>query len=1089
MTSNIKEMKDQSSGIFNICNTSGKLFSLRIKLSILFLFSFGLSLFANNGYSQDTKITISADNKTVLEIIEFIELRTDYNFIYRLDDVDVDRLVSINAKEKTISDVLNLVFEGTKTEYVIKNDQILLKIKEGAKTPQVSSEQQKTIVAGKVVDQNNEPLLGVSVLEVGTTNGTQTDFDGLYSLEVNANAVIQFAYLGFKTQEISVEGKTNINIQMEPNSESLDEIVIVGYGTQRKSDVTGSLSSVPRERLEQLPNTNFSQAIQGSVPGVSIQTTGSSADGDEINILIRGRNSFSTGRNEPLIVLDGVPYTGNMSDINPTDIASIDILKDASSAAIYGSRAANGVILITSKKGSSGQVKFSYDGLYGSENLTDFPRPMTPAEFYDFKRIRDETLLTDSEIQIFESGGGTNWIDLATRTGSRQQHTISASGGSENIKYYVSGSYLDVQGVAVNDLFRRSTVRINLDADLTKWLTIGTNTQLSYSDRDGQNASFNGAYRANPLTTAFNEDGTLNIYPWPEDVQTRNPLESTLFDDNYDTYKVFTNNYIDVKLPFIEGLSYRLNTGIEYTNIARQQYQGRNTQAGLIVQGRAELEDNILTNVLAEHLLNYKNTFGKSTIAATALYSYQRIEQDIRGLRARGFTSDELTWYQAGLGEVVEPSYSYSDQITLSSMLRLNYTYDDRFLFTLTGRRDGFSGFGLNNKWGNFGSAAVGWNIHNEDFMKDNKIFNNLKLRASYGLNGNQAVGPYQTLTTVDDRPYLSGSNTAIGFIPDDIGNPDLRWESTVMGNIAVDYGLFDNRLYGTLEYYSSRTNDLLLSRTISSVSGDDAITDNIGELQNTGFEVLIAGDIISKQDFRWNVSVNASWLRNEITELYGDGGDDLENQWFIGQPINVAYDLEYDGVYQIGEDIASSAQPNAQPGFAKIVDQNNDGVIDDEDRVILGNEDPDFFAGVNTTFTYKSFSLNIFSQGAFGAIKQNGLLRDDVNSDIRRNTIPKNWWTPDNPTNEFWANNIDANLRSVDIYQSIDYWRIKDITLTYTLPRKYVESFGIDSLRLYATGRNLFTITNYEGLDPELTGNRDIPLAKSYIFGMNLSF
>jgi hypothetical protein len=371
----------------------------------------------------------------------------------------------------------------------------------------------------------------------------------------------------------------------------------------------------------------------------------------------------------------------------------------------------------------------------------------------------------------------------------------------------------------------------------------------------------------------------------------------------------------------------------------------------------------------------------------------------------------------------------------------------------------------------------------------DNTIFNNLKLRASYGLNGNQAVGPYQTLTTVNDRPYLSGSNTAIGFIPDDIGNADLRWESTLMGNIAVDYGLFKNRLYGTLEYYSSRTNDLLLSRTISSVSGDDAITDNIGELQNTGFEVLIAGDIISKEDFRWNVSVNASWIRNEITELYGDGGDDLENQWFIGQPINVAYDLEFDGVYQIGDDIASSAQPNAQPGFAKIVDQNNDGVIDDEDRVILGNEDPNFFAGLNTTFTYKSFSLNIFSQGAFGAIKENGLLADDVNSDIRRNTIPKNWWTPDNPTNEFWANNIDANLRSVDIYQSIDYWRIKDITLTYTLPRKYVESFGLDSLRIYTTGRNLFTITNYTGLDPELTGNRDIPLAKSYVFGMNLSF
>ena len=1065
------------------------IFSFKMMLTIICTFSFVFGVMAKNNHSQDTKISINTQETPLSDIFDYIELKTDYRFIYKLDDVNINRKISINVKEKTIEEVLEILFNGTQTEYIIKDTQVLLKAKDNEGLIERNTVYQEKInVNGTVFDQMSRPLLGVSVVELGTTNGTQTDFNGQFSLEVNTDATLQFAYLVFNTVDIEVDGKKNIDLQMTPNSEGLDEIVIVGYGTQRKSDITGSVSSVSRDRLEQLPNTNFSQAIQGAVPGVSVQTTGSSADGDEINILIRGRNSFSSGRNEPLIVLDGVPYTGNMSDINPTDIASIDILKDASSAAIYGSRAANGVILITSKKGSKGVVKFSYDGLYGSENLTDFPRPMTPAEYYDFKLIRDETLLTDSEIQLFESGGGTNWIDLATRTGSRQQHTISASGGSEKSKYYVSASYLDVQGVAVNDQFKRSTLRINLDADLTNWLKIGTNTQLSYSDRDGQNASFGGAYRANPLTTAFNEDGTLNIYPWPEDVQTRNPLESTLFDDNYDTYKVFTNNFIDVTLPYIKGLSYRLNTGIEYTNLNRQQYRGRNTQAGLIVQGSAELEDNLLTNVLVENLLNYKNKFGKSAVAATALYSYQRIEQDIRSVRARGFTSDELTWYQAGLGEVVEPSYSYSNQVTLSTMLRLNYTYDDRFLLTLTGRRDGFSGFGLNNKWGNFASGAVGWNLHNETFM-DNTIFNNLKLRASYGLNGNQAVGPYQTLTTVNDRPYLSGSNTAIGFIPDDIGNADLRWESTLMGNIAVDYGLFKNRLYGTLEYYSSRTNDLLLSRTISSVSGDDAITDNIGELQNTGFEVLIAGDIISKEDFRWNVSVNASWIRNEITELYGDGGDDLENQWFIGQPINVAYDLEFDGVYQIGDDIASSAQPNAQPGFAKIVDQNNDGVIDDEDRVILGNEDPNFFAGLNTTFTYKSFSLNIFSQGAFGAIKENGLLADDVNSDIRRNTIPKNWWTPDNPTNEFWANNIDANLRSVDIYQSIDYWRIKDITLTYTLPRKYVESFGLDSLRIYTTGRNLFTITNYTGLDPELTGNRDIPLAKSYVFGMNLSF
>jgi len=943
-------------------------------------------------------------------------------------------------------------------------------------------------ISGNVKDESNMPLPGVNIIIKGTTTGTSTNFDGNYSISASVGQILEFSYLGFKTKEVLVGNATTYNVILVTDNSQLDEVVVVGYGTQKRSDVTGSVTSVSKERLEQVPNTNFSQAIQGSVAGVGIQTTGSSADGDEINILIRGRNSFSNERNQPLIVLDGVPYSGNISDINPTDIASIDILKDASSSAIYGSRAANGVILITSKKGLSGIVKFSYDGLYGSENLTEFPRPMSPSEYYNFKLIRDETLITDSERELFENGGGTNWLDLATRTGSRLQHTISASGGSEKTKYYISASYLDVQGVAVNDQFQRTTLRVNLDASLTNWLKIGTNTQLSFAERDGQNASFGGAYLANPLTTAYNEDGTLNIFPWPEDVQTRNPLESLLFKDNHDTYKVFTNNYIDVNLPFIEGLSYRMNTGFELTSLNRQQYRGRDTQEGLRVQGSLDLEDNLLTYILLENILNYKNKFGKHSVAATALYSYQKIEQDIRTVGARGFPSDELTWYQAALGAVIEPGYEYSEQVTLSAMLRLNYTYDDRFLVTVTGRRDGYSGFGENNKWGNFLSGALGWNIHKESFM-NNSIFNTLKLRSSYGLNGNQALGPYQTLTTLDNRSYLNGTVTAIGFIPDEIGNPNLKWESTLMANVAVDYALLENRISGTFEYYSSKTNNLLLNRTISSVSGDNAITDNIGELSNTGFEVSISADVINKDDFRWNISANAAWTENKITKLYGDGTDDLENQWFIGKPINVAFDLEFDGVYQIGEDIASSAQPNALPGHAKIIDQNNDGAIDDEDRVILGNEDPNFIAGFGTTITYKDFSLNIFTQGAFGAIKENTLLQDDVFSDIKRNTTPKNWWTPDNPTNEFWANDVDANLRNVGIYESIDYWRIKDVTLTYTLPRTFSESMGIDNLRVYLTGRNLFTITNYTGLDPELTGNRDIPLSKSYVFGINLSF
>jgi TonB-linked SusC/RagA family outer membrane protein len=1061
-----------------------------------FLIFLGLTGVSASVYSQSKKLTLNVENVSIREVFDLIESQSEFVFIYKKNVIDPARKVNLKVEELTIDKVLDKLFRDSDTKYEILNRQIILTPDRSVKTKPVDimrleiQQPQQKEVTGKVTDTGGLPLPGVSVIVKGTTIGTITNADGEFSLNIPIDAeTLQFSFVGMQTQEIPVEGRRAFDVVMEEETVGIDEVVVVGYGTQRKSDITGSVSSIPENRLEQVSNTNFVEAIQGSVPGVNIQTTSSGAEGDDINILIRGRNSFSQGRNTPLIVLDGVPYSGNLSELNTTDIASIEVLKDASSAAIYGSRAANGVILITSKEGKKGEVRFSYDGLVGIETFGDYPKPMTPSEFYEFKRIRDESLLTDSEIELYENGGGTDWLDLATRTGSRHHHTLSASGGSENVKFYVSGSLLDVEGIAINDQFQRASVRINLDVNLTNWLTMGTNTQLSRADRDGNPASFGSAFSINPLTTAYNEDGSLTMDPWPEDVQTQNPLHPLLYKNNYDTYKVFTNNYLNVQLPFIEGLSYRLNTGIEYTNLNRQNYMGRDTKNGFRDQGRAELTDNISTNYLVENIANYKRKLGKHTLALTGLYSYQNTTQDVRRLNARGFPGDELTWYQASSAAVIEPGYSFSDQTTLSNMLRINYNYDDRYLLTLTGRRDGFSGFGENHKWGNFYSGAAGWNAHNEVFLRES-IFDQLKLRVSYGLNGNQAIGPYETLTTLTRRPYLDGSSTAPGFIPDDIGNPNLRWESTLMGNIAIDYALFENRLNGIVEYYESKTNDLLLSKTISPVSGDgnNAMTDNIGELRNSGIEVLISGDIIRKSDFNFNITANFAWTKNEISKLYGDGKDDLANKWFLGEPINVAFDHEFGGVWQIGEDIENSAQPNHEPGFSKIVDQNGDGVIDDEDRTILGNLDPNIFAGLNASIQYKGISLNIFSQGSFGAIRDNDLLADDVSSDIGNNTIAKNWWTPDNPTNEYWANHLDANVPKVDIYQSVDYWRLKDITLSYDIGR-HLGDLGIDNLQVYLTGRNLLTITGYEGLDPELTSNRGIPLTKSYVFGLNLSF
>jgi len=439
-----------------------------------------------------------------------------------------------------------------------------------------TSNAQNKNITGKVMDTDGLGIPGVTILEEGTTNGTVTNADGDYSISVSSSAeILVFSYVGMLKQEIEIGNQTEINVTLEASDIGLDEVVVVGYGTQKKSDITGSVASLPNERLEMIPNTNVAQALQGAVAGVSVTNNSSNAEGNDVTILIRGRNSI-TASNTPLIVLDGMPYSGSLSDINPTDIQSLEILKDASSAAIYGARGSNGVILVTSKRGKDGKARFNYDGYYGMQQATNVPDLLTPSEFYDFKNYREPGEITTSEEALYQSGGGTEWVDLALRTGTTMQHNLSVSGGSKKLKYYLSGSLLDVEGIAVGDNYQRSSLRINLESGVTNWLTLGTNTQLSYSDRSGRHASWSGgldgAYYLNPLSSSHDENGNLTIYPWPEEVYWGNPLQNTLAKESDKLYKVVSNVYFDVELPFVPGLSYKLNAGIEYTGSRRGTY-------------------------------------------------------------------------------------------------------------------------------------------------------------------------------------------------------------------------------------------------------------------------------------------------------------------------------------------------------------------------------------------------------------------------------------------------------------------------------------------------------------------------------------
>lgn len=956
---------------------------------------------------------------------------------------------------------------------------------------------QQVTVHGTVVNNStNQPIPDALVAVQGTTLGTSTNANGEFALTVpSADVTLVVSRLGFIRREVPLNGRVELVIPLTVTAVSLDSMVVVGYGTQRRSDVTGAVASVSPERLENTPSGNFAEALEGAVPGVSITTTGAGAEPD-LSFIIRGRNSIKAS-NDPLIVVDGIPYEGGLSEINQRDIASIQILKDASAAAIYGSRGSNGVVLITTKRGGVGKTRISYNAYAGVQRIAHMPRLMTGPEFAQFKcdRLNNgedcESVLTPTELANWQAGRSTDWVDLATRTGFQQQHSLSLSGGTEDTKYYIAGSIFDVQGIAKNDDFRRYALRLNLGQTVRPWLEIGTNTQMSITDRGGMPASFSDAFFMNPLTNPYEADGrTLTVYPWPEDLFFANPLEGTLVKDDDESRRIFTSNYLQLDLPYVDGLSYRVNAGIDFADRDQGRYYGRNTATGLGVLGSATVTNSNRFDWTVENILRYTRAFGKHGVDITALYSRQKNSLETERLHSEGFPNDVLTYHQANVAKLVEPSDNVTKSAMVSQMGRLNYNYADRYLVTLTARRDGYSGFGQNHKYGTFPSVAVAWNASNESFWPSEKTVNTLKLRASYGKNGNQAIAPYQTLGQLDDESYLDGETTAPGYIPATLGNPDLKWETTTSLDVGADFALFGDRIQGSVDYYLARTSDLLLDRAISPVHGITSVTENIGKTENKGFELQLSTLNVDTKDFSWSTNFNISLNRNKIVDLYGNGEDDILNGWFLGHPIDVNYGYLFDGIWQEGDDIANSAQPTAQPGDVRIRDVNGDGKIDPQDRTFIGSLQPSYIAGLSNTIRYKGFTLSAFLHTVQGVKRSNPLLASNqVFTEVRRNTLKLDYWTPENPINTYPANREEANALAVAFYEDASYIRLKNVTLSYDLPTSLTTRMGVEGLRLYVTGENLWTQTDWHGLDPELSGQRAVPLAKVFTGGINVDF
>ncbi len=953
-------------------------------------------------------------------------------------------------------------------------------------------------VKGTVFDGvNNEPFIGASVVVKGTMKGVNTDVDGSFSLDAAAGDILLFSFVGYVDQEVVItDVNAQIYVTLMEDVTLLDEVVVVGYGSQKKSDVTGAVATFDSKQLQERPNLNLVHAMQGAVAGLQISVTGSNAEGSRTTTRIRGNNSISAS-NSPLVILDGIPYDGNWGELNTNDVESVEILKDASSAAIYGARGANGVILIQTKKGKEGQkVSVSYNGYVALDKAINIPAMMDGKTFYEMKTAAGWATSATEE-KMYAEGRSTDWLALAMQDGLRMDHNLSFRGASKTTRFYASANLSNNRGLAIGDNFKRYHFNFSFEQDLGKWFKFGTNTRYGYYDRGGSSVNFSNAYLMNPLSEPYNEDGSIRLLTWEDNNYSDNPL-SALNEISNDIVRSFTsNNYLDVMTP-IKGLTYRLNTGYTYRTRLQQNYQGKDTVEGMKNSGVLYTGNMYREDWIVENILSYSREFGKHTLFLTGLYSAQSQDVIRNSINAQGFPNDVMTYWQPNKASTLSASASRVTSTHISQMFRVNYSYDSRYLLTLTARRDGYSAFGNDRKYGIFPSVALGWNLSNEAFMNGSK-FNLLKLRVSWGKNGNEAIDAYSTLPVLNGKNYLSDEYTSIyGFYPNQLASPLLGWETTTSYNVGLDFGLLKNRIKGTFDVYTTRTSDLLLKRTIPSINGTNSLLDNVGRTRGNGIEFQISSINISKRNFSWSTDFNIVHAHNEIVDvgLYDKDGnpmDDVASEWFIGYPINVNYDYTFDGIHQSGETL-SYTTPISQPGYVKYKDLDGDQVIDTKDLSIIGSREPRLTFGLNNLLTYKNLTLSVFMSGQIGALYPNYLMSTHTLS-FRRNQLARTFWTEDNPINTFHKNVGDGseNTKRVGFYEKTDYLRIQDVNLGYSFPRDWTTNFGISRLQIYANIKNLCTWTSWSGLDPEFvtsaTGQRAVPQIREFLLGVRIDF
>lgn len=992
-------------------------------------------------------------------------------------------------------------------------------------------------VSGRISDTDGNPIIGVSVIVAGTDRGTSTLVDGEYSIGVSKGDVLQFECLGYKPRQEQVGNRSRIDVVLENDAQMIEDLVVVGYGTMRRSDVATSISSINTEEMKSYPAGNVAEMLRGKAPGIRV-TSNSGRPGSVPSITIRGSRSISAS-NTPLYIIDGcVSSDTEFATVNANDIESIEILKDAAAQAIYGARASDGVILVTTRRGKSGKSEINYNGYIGFQKLWRNFDFFSGEEYFNMRReakandagqvdaslLSVATTLSDDIMQeAYKNGTFVDWEDLMFDTAMYHNNEVSIRGGSDKIKVSASAGFFDQDGmVVVNSNYKKGNARINIDYQVNDWLKIGFNSSYGLTKQITENGAFYMFITRTPLAQVYDENGNYTKYI--NSSQDVNPLYSAQYDHRQtlsDNTRV--NFFADARLP-IKGLSYRLNTS--YYN--RNREVGRSRDAAYPGGGStASLYNYTNTNYSIENILQYDVPIAANDhkLNLTFVQSIDSNNSKSLGYAVKNLPVD-MDWNYLANGEITGQTRDYGQNNLLSYLLRLQYGYKGKYLMNLAVRRDGSSRFGADNKWGNFPSVALAWRISEEDFMKNNEAVDNLKFRVSYGIVGNQnGIGNYTTLGVSDARPGEFGDVYYMGYLPSsELSNTKLKWEQSATFNTGFDFGMWNSRITGSIEYYHTNTTNLLVNRSLNAALGYTSMLDNLGETETNGIDLGLGVDVIRKKNFTWRCDLNFSTFNNKIIKI--DDKVDSEgkplsqpgNAWIVGAPINIYYDYQFDGIYQYDDfDVSMSGgnyvyalKPSVdldkdgvaetvlsrtdvvEPGKVKVKDVNNDGVIDQDDRIVIAR-DPDFTLSMSQSFAWRNLDLYMDLYWVQGGYILNPMIYDsEYGGGLRgrANGLKVDYWTPNNPSNTHPRPSFGSDIKYFQsaAYQDASYLRLRTLQLGYTIPQSLTKRLKVQKMRFYVAATNLLTFTNVLAYSPEVVGD-NYPESQQFVFGINLSF